>query len=162
VSKRLNPIGGLFGAGFGFVLGAARLHEYDTIHRTLRFDELDVFWLMAASIGTSLPLLWLLERRGITTRFGGKLTLSRSKPQRHHLIGGGLFGIGWAVAGTCPAPALVMLSSGVTFGLLAITGLFIGIQLRDRHVAAATVGDGEHRDLAVASTANIRTVSSNS
>jgi uncharacterized protein len=130
---------------------AARLHEYDTIHKTLRFDEFDVFWLMAASIGTSLPLLWLLERRSITTRFGGKLALSRTKPQRHHLIGGGLFGIGWAVAGTCPAPALVMLSSGVTFGLIAIAGLFIGIQLRDRHVAAVTVGDGEHRDLALIS-----------
>jgi uncharacterized protein len=145
----MNIFGGLFGAGFGFVLGAARLHEYETIHRMLRLQEFDVFLLMAAAIGTSLPLLWLLERRGITTVFGGKLTLSRTKPQRHHLIGGALFGTGWAIAGTCPAPALVMLATGAPLAVAAIAGIFVGMNLRDRHAAATTVreGDGEHREL---------------
>jgi uncharacterized protein len=147
VNRRLNLFGGLFGAGFGFILGAARLHEYETIHQMLKFNELDVFGLMATAIGTSLPLLWILERRSTNTVFAGRLALSRSKPQRHHIVGGALFGTGWAVAGTCPAPALVMLSSGVTFGLLVIAGLFIGIQLRDRHVTAVAVGDGEHREI---------------
>lgn len=147
MNRRLNLFGALFGGGFGFVLGAARLHEYSTIHDTLRFAELDVFWLMAAAIGTSLPLLWLIERRSPNTLLGGRLTLSRSKPQRHHIIGGALFGTGWAVAGTCPAPALVMLSSGATYGLIAIAGLFIGLHLRDRHAERCAVGDGEHRTL---------------
>ena len=147
VRRQLHLVGGLFGAGFGFVLGAARLHEYDTIHNMLRFDELDVFFLMGAAIATSLPLLWLLERRGINTVFDGRIALSRSKPERHHLIGGALFGAGWAVAGTCPAPALVMLSSGAGLAVVAILGLFIGLQLRDLHVAPTVIGDGEHRQL---------------
>lgn len=147
MKTRLNIIGGIFGAAFGFVLAAARLHEYSTIHRMLKFDELDVFWLMGSAIATSLPLLWWLERRKVRTAFGGTIALSRSKPQRHHLIGGALFGTGWAVAGTCPAPALAMLSSGATLAVVAIVGLFIGFQLRDRHVHQATVGDGEHRNL---------------
>lgn len=147
--NRMNVIGGLFGAGFGFVLAAAQLHEYDTIHKTLRFAELDVFLLMGLAIGVSLPLLMLLEKRGIQTVFGGKLTLSRSKIERHHIVGGSLFGVGWALAGTCPAPALAMLSSGAMYGAIAVVGLFIGLYLRDRQVSAATapVGDGEHRDL---------------
>ncbi len=144
----MNLIGGAFGAAFGFVLGAAKLHEYDTIHRTLRFDEFDVFGLMAMAIGVSLPLLWWLDKRQTNTIFGGRLQLSRSKPQRHHFIGGALFGTGWAIAGTCPAPALVMLASGAKLAVVAIAGLFIGLQLRDKHVAIATVGDGEHHDLA--------------
>jgi hypothetical protein len=143
--SRLNTVGALFGAGFGFVLCAAPLHEYATIHRMPRFQELDVFWLMASAIGTSQPLLWWLECHNVTTLVGGKLALSRSKPQRHHLIGGASFGTGWAVADTCPAPALVMQSSGVGFGRLVIAGRFIGLQLRDRHTGDATVGDGEHR-----------------
>lgn len=148
MKRRLNLFGALFGAGFGFVLGAAHLHEYDTIHKMLRLDEYDVFLLMGAAIGTSLPILWLLERRGVTTKFGGKLALSRSKPQRHHLIGGALFGAGWAIAGTCPAPALVMLSSGASLALVAIMGLFIGLHLRDHHTSRVTLGDGEHRQVA--------------
>ncbi len=147
MKNRLNVMGGLFGAGFGFVLGAARLHEYDTIHKMLRFDELDVYLLMGSAIATSLPLLWWLERRNTTTMFGGRIALSRSKPQRHHLIGGALFGAGWAVAGTCPAPALVMLSSGAGLALVVIVGLFLGLHLRDRHTTKTVVGDGEHRQL---------------
>ena len=151
MKNRMNVIGGLFGAGFGFVLAAAQLNEYDTIHKTLRFAEWDVFLLMGLAIGVSLPLLWVLERRGTTTVFGGRLSLSQSRIERHHIVGGALFGTGWALAGTCPAPALAMISSGAMFGTIAVTGLFIGLWLRDRQVEHAAVsvpeGDGEHRVL---------------
>lgn len=145
----MNVLGGLFGAGFGFVLAAAQLHEYDTIHKTLRLAEFDVFLLMGLAIGVSLPLLMILERRGVKTLYGGKLTLSRSKIERHHIVGGALFGVGWAIAGTCPAPALAMLSSGATYGAIAVVGLFVGLALRDRQTATKPVaaGDGEHHDL---------------
>ena len=121
---RLNIIGLLFGIAFGGVLAASNLHEYDTIHAMLRLDEFDVFWFMASAIAVSAPLLYLLERRGMNTPFGGELSLSRSMPEKHHLQGGALFGIGWAIAGTCPAPALVMVSSGAVLGLVAIPGIF--------------------------------------
>jgi uncharacterized protein len=146
-SKAMNAVGLLFGVGFGFVLGAAKLHEYDTIHRTLRLQEPDVFLLMGGAIGVSLPLLWWLERRGIVTPFGGRLALRRSKVQRHHLVGAAMFGAGWALAGTCPAPALVMATSGAWLGLVAVAGLFVGIRMRDHQTGASSIGDGEHRPL---------------
>ncbi len=144
-------LGLLFGAGFGFVLAAANLHEYDTIHKMLRLEEIDVFLLMGGAIGTSLPLLWWLERRRANTALGGPLFLSRSKPRREHVVGGALFGIGWAVSGTCPAPALVMLVSGAGLAVVTIVGLFVGLNLRDAQVrrndGSATDADGEHREV---------------
>ena len=147
-NTKMNALGLIFGVLFGGVLAASNLHEYDTIHNMLSFDELDVFFFMASSIAVSLPLLWLLERRNIVTPLGGELLLSRSKPERHHLTGGALFGVGWAVAGTCPAPALVMASSGALLSLVAIPGIFLGLRLYERQQATDShVGDGEHRDL---------------
>lgn len=144
-------LGLLFGAGFGFVLAAANLHEYDTIHKMLRLEEIDVFLLMGAAIGTSMPLLWWLERRRANTALGGPLRLSRSKPRREHVVGGALFGIGWAASGTCPAPALVMLVSGAGLAAVTIVGLFVGLNLRDAQVrrngVGATAADGEHREV---------------
>ena len=143
---RLNVIGLLFGALFGGLLAAAQLHEYDTIHAMLRLDEPDVFLLMASAIAVSAPLLWLLERRGMITPFGGVFSLSRSRPERRHVEGGALFGVGWAIAGTCPAPALVMVASGAWLGLVAIPGIFLGLHLRERHQSDKRhIGDGEHR-----------------
>jgi len=83
----------------------------------------------------------------VVTPLGGELRLSRSKPEPHHIKGGALFGVGWAIAGTCPAPALVMVSSGAMLGLVAMAGIFIGLHLRERATAdIAHVGDGEHRE----------------
>lgn len=144
---KLNVIGGLFGVLFGGVLAASNLHEYDTIHAMLRLDEFDVFWFMASAIAVSAPLLWVLERGGLQTPLGGDLRLSRSKPEAHHLRGGAMFGVGWAIAGTCPAPALVMLSSGALLGIVAIAGIFLGLHLHQRQSSSVTDGDGEHRDL---------------
>jgi len=145
---RLNLIGLLFGAMFGGLLAGARLHEYDTIHAMLSLDEPDVFLLMGSAIAVSAPVLWWLERQGFTTPFGGGFSLSRSRPQAHHIKGGALFGIGWAIAGTCPAPALVMVSSGAMLGLVAIPGIFLGLYLRERQMQAGQhVGDGEHREV---------------
>jgi len=146
-SAGLNAVGLLFGALFGGLLAGAQLHEYDTIHAMLRLDEADVFLLMGSAIGVSAPLLYILERRRMRTVFGGEFRLSRSKPERHHYQGGALFGIGWAIAGTCPAPALVMISSGALLGLVALPGIFLGLHLNERMSGVPTVGDGEHREL---------------
>ncbi len=132
IVSRMNLVGLVFGILFGAVLGASNLHEYDTIHFMLRLDEFDVFLFMGSAIAVSAPILWLLERRGFVTPLGGKLALSRSLPERHHLKGGALFGVGWAIAGTCPAPALVMISSGAWMGLVALLGIFLGLHLRER------------------------------
>ena len=137
-------MGLLFGVCFGGLLGAANLHEYDTIHAMLRLDEFDVYGLMASAIVVAAGLLWWLERRPTSTVFDGALTLQRSRPKKHHIVGGGLFGIGWAIAGTCPAPALVMVSSGALYGLIVILGIFIGIYLGDRNNISSSFGDGEH------------------
>ncbi len=130
---KLNIIGLISGILFGGILAGARLHEYDTIHSTLALEDPYVFLFMGSAIAVSAPLLWLMERRNMSTPFGGQLSLSKAKPEAHHIKGGALFGIGWAIAGTCPAPALVMVSSGAVLGLVALPGIFIGLQLREYH-----------------------------
>lgn len=87
------------------------------------------------------------------------MSLSRSKPEAHHLKGGAIFGLGWAIAGTCPAPALILVSSGAWLGLVSMAGIFLGLQLRQWQQAARLMsgqgaiaaGDGEHQDLGLVS-----------
>lgn len=141
---KLNLIGLFTGILFGGLLAGARMHEYDTIHSFLRLDDLYLAWFMASAIAVASPLLWWFERRETNTPFGGRLTLSRSMPEPHHLKGGALFGVGWAVAGTCPAPALVMVSSGAMLGLVAIAGIFLGLHLRERQAMREIVDLSAH------------------
>jgi uncharacterized protein len=160
VKRSMNLIGLVFGAMFGFVLAAGRLHDYDTIHATLRLESFYVFGLMGLAIGISAPLLWLLEKRQLATPYGGVLTLARSKIERHHIYGGALFGAGWSIAGTCPAPALAMLASGASYGGIAVAGLFIGLLARDQQLERSNrliaEGDGERSTLPMTKTLGAR------
>ena len=160
MKRPMNLIGLAFGAMFGFVLAAGRLHDYDTIHATLRLESFYVFGLMGLAIGISAPLLWFLEKRQLATPYGGVLPLARSKIERHHISGGALFGAGWSIAGTCPAPALAMLASGASYGAIAVAGLFIGLLARDQQLERSNrliaEGDGERSTLPMTKTLGAR------
>nr|MDQ3044537.1 hypothetical protein [Chloroflexota bacterium] len=84
---RVNGIGLLFGLGFGFVLTAARLTDFDVIHEMLRFQDLQPFLVLGSAIAVAAPLLRILRRRGLVTPHGGALSFSAASVQRHHLLG---------------------------------------------------------------------------
>ena len=141
---RKNIIGLAYGAMFGGVLAAGSLHEYDTIHNMLKLNEFYVFGFLGSAIVIATIGLGILESRNTKTRFGGTIALQRSDVKVNHLKGGVIFGSGWAIAGTCPAPVLVMLTSGVFLSLIVIAGIFIGLSLPNKQ-APSGFGDGEHR-----------------
>jgi uncharacterized membrane protein YedE/YeeE len=139
-----NLIGLVFGAMFGGVLAAGSLHEYDTIHNMLRLDKFYVFGFMGSAIVIATFGLGILESRNTQTTLGGVISLQRSDVKANHIKGGVIFGSGWAIAGTCPAPVLVMLSSGAMLSLVVMAGIFIGLGFADSK-GSSVFGDGEHR-----------------
>jgi uncharacterized membrane protein YedE/YeeE len=131
----MDRIGLLFGVVFGFVLAGARLTDYDVIHDMLLFRDWQPFLVMGSAVAVAAPLLLLLQHRRWRTPLGGPLRPARSPVARRHVVGSLLFGTGWAVAGTCPGPAIAMVGSGRLLGLVVVAGLFLGIALRDAAVA---------------------------
>ena len=121
----------LIGMAFGFLIVASGLSSYTVIHDMLLLREPDVFLLMGSSFAVAMPLLWILRRRSWKTPMAGELNLNRVPNERKHVYGGAIFGAGWAVAGTCPGPAIGMAASGGLLGLIVMAGLGSGIILRN-------------------------------
>ncbi len=48
------------------------------------------------------------------------------------VLGGGLFGLGWGVAGFCPGPALVSASAGSSAAITFVAAMLVGMALHDR------------------------------
>lgn len=127
----MKRVGLLFGMAFGAAITAGRMNEYNVIHDGLRLTNLYIFFAMGSAVAVSMPFLFILRRRGWVTPMGGRLDLSRSRIERKHILGGVVFGIGWAVTGACPAPALAMIGSGGLLGLFVVAGICCGLLLRD-------------------------------
>jgi uncharacterized membrane protein YedE/YeeE len=133
----------IVGIGFGFVLGWARLTDYDVIHRMLLLRELDVFLTMGAAMATAAIAARLLRAIGARTLVGGaSIAWSTTRPTREHVIGSVIFGAGWAVAGTCPGPVAAQLGRGQLAALFTLAGVLCGVALfgyvRRREAATAS------------------------
>jgi hypothetical protein len=75
-----------------------------------------------------------LERRRWQTPLGGSLTLRRWPVERKHVLGGLVFGTGWAVTGAGPGTVAAMIGTGSLLGLVLLSGLSAGIAPRDTMV----------------------------
>jgi uncharacterized membrane protein YedE/YeeE len=136
---RINLAALFFGITFGFAFSAAGFNQYDIIHRTLLLQYWAPWLVFASAIATALPLLWLLEAHGWHTPLGGRLTPKRWTLDRNRVLGGTIFGVGWAITGACPGTASTMVVAGSLLGVVPLAGILTGIALRDR-VAERAIG----------------------
>lgn len=139
--NRFNATCAAIGGTFGFLFCAAGFNRYDVIHGMLLLQNFNPFLVMGSAVLTAMPLLWLLERRNWRTPLGGALELKRWPVERKHMLGGMVFGTGWAVTGACPGTISGMLGAGSILGVVTLGGFLGGIFLRDLVVErAATTG----------------------
>jgi uncharacterized protein len=89
-----------------------------------------LLFVMIGAIGVHMPLYWLLRR---SSRVLEKATLPVPPNKRidgRLVLGASLFGIGWGLAGYCPGPAIVSLSSGGQVWVV-LPAIVLGIGLHD-------------------------------
>ena len=129
-SRRALPLA--VGVVFGFFLTASGLGDYRTIHRGLLLQDSYIFLLMAATIGTAMPLLWLIQRHRRRNPNLPALALPHEEPDRRHVLGGAVFGVGFGVTATCPGITVAMAGTGGLYGLVVLAGLLGGLVLRGR------------------------------
>jgi uncharacterized membrane protein YedE/YeeE len=118
---------------FGFVLGWARLTDYDVIRDMLLLRQFDVFFLMMSAMATAAVGVRMLRRGGVRAVVDWRPIGWTIQPVRsRHVIGSVVFGMGWSLAGTCPGPLAAQLGRGQLSAVFTIAGLFAGIALHDR------------------------------
>ena len=116
------------GAIFGFTLVWSGLTDPAVIRRGLLFEDSYLFLFFAAALGTAFAGMQALRRlrpRALLT--GEPVEWKVERPDRRRLAGAGVFGVGWAVAGSCPGPIAAQVAQGAWWGLFTLAGLVLGI-----------------------------------
>nr|WP_295082929.1 YeeE/YedE family protein [uncultured Roseateles sp.] len=87
--------------------------------------------VMGGAIAVGL-LAFARAKRRERSWSGDRMEIPQDRRIDRRLIGGGvLFGIGWGVAGFCPGPALVALSSGLPEAWIFVPAMLLGMGLYD-------------------------------
>lgn len=116
------------GAAFGFVLSRAGASDYDVVQGMFLFENLHLFAVIGAAVAVTAPGLRLLARRG-RSAFGDPIRIAAKPSHPGNVVGGLLFGTGWALTGMCPGPMFVAVGEGKLYGAAALAGALAGTAL---------------------------------
>jgi uncharacterized membrane protein YedE/YeeE len=106
------------GVALGFVLSEIGFGTFGQVHALLVLSDLRILfaWVGAVALGV---LTFLAIR--------GKLGQLPKRPFHKGIVpGAALFGAGWAIAGACPATALVQLGEGYLPAAVTLVGIAVG------------------------------------
>jgi uncharacterized membrane protein YedE/YeeE len=132
MSLRRGLLAAAFGIAFGFWLAWTRMTDFDQIVGALLLQRSYLWLMFATGVLTAVVGLQILRRSGAPTLLRqAPLTWPTVRPQRRHVVGSVLFGIGWALAGACPGPIVAQVGAGRLSALFTLAGLFGGIALAD-------------------------------
>ena len=121
---------GAVGIVFGVVLSWSGMTSPEIIREGLLFQDPYLFLFFAGAMLTAMVGLRILRVRAPRALLTGEPVEWESiKPERRHVFGSVLFGIGWGISGACPGPIATQLGQGIAWGIPTTVGLAIGILL---------------------------------
>lgn len=114
----------VIGIAFGFTLERAGLGNARKLAGQFYFTDLTVFKVMFSAILVAMLGAFWLARLGILDLRGVYVPETWLVPQ---LVGGLVFGAGFALAGLCPGTSCVAAATGRIDGVLVVIGMFAGV-----------------------------------
>ena len=119
----------ILGIFFGIVLVKGQVISWFRINEMFLFQDAYMYLVIASAIVVGIISLQIMRRIGTKSVDGQQLIINKKPTNRGTIIGGIVFGLGWAITGACPGPIYAQIGSGtylaiVTF-LAALTGAYI-------------------------------------
>lgn len=97
------------------------------IYEMFRFESFHMYGIIGTAVGLGIISVQLIKRFKWKTIDGGNVLFSpKAKTYPRYIIGGIVFGMGWALVGACPGPMFVLLGQGVFPILIVLFGSLLG------------------------------------
>lgn len=117
----------LFGILFGIILSKTEVVSWYRIFEMFKFQSFHMYGVIGSAVAIGIVLMQLFKRGIIKDYLGNQINIKEKKKGLvKTLVGGTIFGLGWALAGACPGPMFVLIGHGVTAILVVVFGAVLG------------------------------------
>ncbi len=104
---------------FGITLTKAEIISWYRIYEMFRFQSFHMYGVIGSAIVVGIIITQVIKRFKIKSIDGEIIEIPPKQfSVPRYLIGGTLFGFGWAMTGACPGPLFILLGNGV--GVIAV------------------------------------------
>jgi uncharacterized protein len=119
----------LVGIYFGIVLTKSEVVRWQRVHDMFLFKEPFMYLIIATGIAVAMVSMKLINALGIRT-VDGKPIVYEPKPfHTGVVVGGTVFGAGWAITGACPGPIYAQIGGGAWMSVVTLVGALFGMYL---------------------------------
>ncbi|TVR04911.1 MAG: YeeE/YedE family protein [Spirochaetaceae bacterium] len=117
----------LIGLYFGIVLIKGEVISWFRIQEMFHFQSFYMYGVLGSAVAVGVISVALIRKFRVKAVDGSAIKLE-AKPFNKigNLVGGIIFGFGWALTGACPGPLYALLGAGYWGILLALAGAFLG------------------------------------
>lgn len=110
----------LVGIIFGMVLVKSEAVSWYRIYEMFKFESFHMYGIIGTAVITGIILLLIAKKLQIKNTDGKVMNVPpKERGLSRYLIGGTLFGLGWALSGACPGPMYILVGTG-TFSMLIV------------------------------------------
>lgn len=121
-------IGGMY---FGFVLVKSEVVSWFRIQEMFRFQDFHMYGIIGSAIIVGIISIQIIKWYNFTDIEGNPITIPPKDVSqwRRYIVGGSMFGLGWALLGACPGPIFALLGTGLTIMIVPIATAIFGTWL---------------------------------
>ena len=117
----------LLGIFFGIVLVKSEAVSWYRIFEMFKFQSFHMYGIIGSAVILGVILVWLIKKTQLKSIEGEEITFNpKDRVFTRYMVGGTIFGLGWALAGACPGPMFVLVGTGVFSMLIVIAAAILG------------------------------------
>ena len=122
----------LIGSWFGILLTKSEAASWFRIQEMFRFQSFHMYGIIGLAVAVGTLSLFIVKKFKIKSLNGETIDPIKKPVQfKSNLIGGFIFGLGWALTGACPGPIYSLIGNGVTVFIVVLTAALIGSVVYD-------------------------------
>ncbi len=117
----------LMGTYLGILFVKSEVASWQRIHDMFLLKEAYMYLIICLAIVVAMIGMLLIKRFRVRSLDG---ELIQYEPKPYHtgvIIGGMLFGAGWAIAGACPGPIYAQIGAGEWMAIFTFVGAILGM-----------------------------------
>lgn len=120
----------LIGVLFGITMYKSEAASWFRIYEMFEFKAFHMYGIIGSAVILGILVVQLIKRFKIKSFYGEQIIFTpKEKSTKRYIIGGIIFGLGWALAGACPGPMFTLVGAGFLPILIVIAAAMFGTYL---------------------------------
>lgn len=127
----------LAGILFGIIMSKSEAVSWFRIQEMFRFQSFHMYGIIGTAVVLGVIAVFLIKKFQVKDAENQPILFpDKDRSYKKYIIGGTIFGLGWALTGACPGPMFVNLGYGyLTMGIVifgALLGTYLYGLLKDK------------------------------